>query len=74
LIWDASKAAPEFTKENVSKRRNTMSEETRKAEKIEKAEQSEQEVKPADLPEQELDKVAGGAAFNTTKSNVKTSS
>ena len=37
-----------------------MSEESKKIEK--KAEQTEQEVKPAELPEQELDKVAGGTA------------
>ena len=48
-----------------------MSEETKKIE--EKAEQIGQEVKPADLPEEELDKVAGGANFNTSKSNIKTS-
>lgn len=47
-----------------------MSEETKKIEK--KAEPTEQEVKPAELSEQELDKAAGGQAFNTTKSNVKT--
>jgi hypothetical protein len=47
-----------------------MSEESKK---VEKAEKNEQEVKPAELSEQELNKVAGGASFNTTKSNVKTS-
>jgi hypothetical protein len=39
-----------------------MSEESKKIEKIEKeAKQDVKEVKPAELPEQELDKVAGGA-------------
>jgi hypothetical protein len=60
-----------FTKENVSKRRNTMSEESKKIEK--KAEQTEPEVKPTELSEQELDKVAGGGAnaVNNSRSNIK---
>jgi hypothetical protein len=37
-----------------------MNEESKKIEKIEKAEPTEQEVKPADLSEQELDQAAGG--------------
>jgi hypothetical protein len=48
-----------------------MSEESKKIEK--KAEQTRQEVKPAELSEQELDKAAGGAAvqINTSKSNTR---
>jgi hypothetical protein len=48
-----------------------MSEESKKTEK--KAEQTKQEVKPAELSEQELDKVAGGGAdvINTSRSNTK---
>jgi hypothetical protein len=44
-----------------------MSEETRKGEK------AGQEVKAAELSEQELDKVAGGGAnaINTSRSNIK---
>jgi hypothetical protein len=60
-----------FTKENVSKRRNTMNKESKKIEK--KAEQTKQEVKPAELSEQELDKVAGGAGVkqNESRSNTR---
>ena len=50
-----------------------MSEETKKIEKIEQeAKQDVKEVKPTELPEQDLDKVAGGATYSTTKSNIKT--
>jgi hypothetical protein len=45
---------------------------SKKTKKVEKIEQEKKEVKPAELPEQELDKVAGGATYNTTKSNVRT--
>jgi hypothetical protein len=46
-----------------------MSEENKKIEK--NADQSEPEVKPAELPEQELDKVSGGTSnLNLSKSNV----
>jgi hypothetical protein len=49
-----------------------MSEESKKIEKIEKeAKQDVKEVKPAELSEQDLDKVAGGASANTSKSNIK---
>ena len=41
-----------------------MSEESKKIEKIEKeAKQDVKEVKPAELPEQDLDEVAGGSRF-----------
>jgi hypothetical protein len=57
-------APREFTSEDISKRRNTMSEESKKIEKIEKeAKQDVKEVKPAELPEQDLDEVAGGSRF-----------
>jgi hypothetical protein len=57
---------------HFQKRRNTMSEETKKIEKIEQeAKQDVKEVKPTELSEQDLDKVAGGANYSTTKSNVK---
>jgi hypothetical protein len=48
-----------------------MSEESKKTEK--KAEQTKQEVKTAELLEQELDKVAGGGAnaINSSRSNIK---
>jgi hypothetical protein len=48
-----------------------MSEESKKIEK--KAEQTKPEVKPAELSEQELDKVAGGGAnaVNSSRSNIK---
>ena len=69
MIWDASTAPREFTNDTFSKRRNTMSKKTKKVEKIE---QEKKEVKPAELPEQDLDKVAGGATYSTTKSNIKT--
>ena len=48
-----------------------MSEESKKIEKIEKeAKQDVKEVKPTELPEQELDKVAGGAVnLNASRSN-----
>ena len=50
-----------------------MSEESKKIEKTEQeAKQDVKEVKPTELPEQDLDKVAGGATYTTTKSNVKT--
>jgi hypothetical protein len=43
-----------------------MSEESKKIEKIEKdAKQEVKEVNPAELPEQELDKVAGGRAISS---------
>jgi hypothetical protein len=67
----ASTAPRKFTKENVSKRRNIMSKKTKRVEKIEKeAKQDVKEVKPAELSEQELDKVAGGSIhLNTSRSN-----
>jgi len=44
-----------------------MSEEGKKIEK--KAEQTEQEVKPTELPEEELEKVAGGSInLNSSRS------
>jgi hypothetical protein len=48
-----------------------MSKKTKKVEKIEKeAKQDVKEVKPTELPEQELDKVAGGAVnLNASRSN-----
>jgi hypothetical protein len=46
LIWDASTAPRNSRKKNVSEKRNTMSEESKK---IEKAEKTEKEVKPAEL-------------------------
>jgi hypothetical protein len=49
LIWDASTAPRNPRKKNVSEKRNTMSEESKKIEKAEKAEKTEQEVKPAEL-------------------------
>ena len=49
-----------------------MNDESKKIEKIEQdAKQAVKEVKPAELPEQELDKVAGGANYTKTRSNVK---
>jgi hypothetical protein len=69
---DASTAPREFTKENVSKRRNTMSEESKKIEKIEQeAKQDVKEVKPTELSEQELNDVAGGYTAHGSRSNVK---
>jgi hypothetical protein len=58
-------------KETVSKRKNIMSEESKKIEK--KAEQGELEVKPAELSVKDLDQVAGGGAsvVNTSRSNIK---
>jgi hypothetical protein len=47
--------------ETVSKRRNTMSEETKKAEQIE------QEAKATELSDQDLDNVAGGTGFEYKK-------
>jgi hypothetical protein len=70
LIWDASTAPREFTNDTFSKRRNTMSKKTKKVEKIE---QEKKEVKPAELPEQDLDKVAGGSTINTSRSNIRSS-
>jgi hypothetical protein len=48
-----------------------MSEESKKIQN--NAERSEQEAKPAELSEQELDNVAGGGAnpINTSRSNTK---
>jgi hypothetical protein len=54
----ASVAPGNSRKKNVKKRRNTMSEESKK---IEKAEKTEQEVKPAELSDKDLEQVAGGA-------------
>jgi hypothetical protein len=67
----ASVAPRNFTKETVSKRRNTMSEETKKVDQ--KVEQTEQEAKAAELSQQDLDNVAGGqsTAVNTSRSNIK---
>ena len=45
-----------------------MSEETKKVEKTEQ--EAKQEVKPAELSEQELDKVAGGGALADAIGNV----
>jgi predicted ATP-dependent serine protease len=59
-------------KKEVSKRRNTMNEESKKIEQ--KAEKTEQEkANAADLSEQELDNVAGGGAspINTSRSNIR---
>jgi hypothetical protein len=65
--------APEFTKEAVSKRRDTMSKESKKkiAQKVEKTEQ--EKAKAAGLPEQELAKVAGGVGVtqNPSKGNTR---
>ena len=48
-----------------------MSEEAKKLEKIEQ--DAKQEVKPAELSEQELDNVAGGKTqINGSRSNIKT--
>jgi type VI protein secretion system component Hcp len=47
---------PEVTKDDVSRRRNIMSEDNKKVEK------TELEPKGTELSEQELDKVAGGAS------------
>ena len=46
-----------------------MNEVTKKAEK--KAEQIEQEPKAVELSDKDLDKVAGGATYNTTRSNIR---
>jgi len=47
-----------------------MSEESKRIESIEKAEQSEQEPKAAELPDADLDNVAGGTSnLNLSKSN-----
>ena len=48
-----------------------MNEATKKDEK--KAEQSEQEAKVAELSDKDLDNVAGGSTFTTSKSGIKTS-
>ena len=51
-----------------------MSEESKKIEKIEKeAKQDVKGVKPTELSEQELDKVAGGSTISTSKSNIRVS-
>jgi hypothetical protein len=50
-----------------------MSEESKK---VEQAEKAQQEVKPAELSEQELDKVAGGGTTGhayTSRSNIRNS-
>jgi hypothetical protein len=57
-------------KRTFQKGRNTMSKKTKKVEKIE---QEKKEVKPAELSEQDLDKVAGGAVISTSKSNIRVS-
>jgi hypothetical protein len=50
-----------------------MSEESKKIEKIEQdAKQDVKKVKPTELSDQDLDKVAGGAGNNTSHSNIKT--
>jgi hypothetical protein len=71
MIWVLQWRPPEFTNEHVSKRRNTMSEETKKIEK--QAEQTEQEAKATELSDKDLDNVAGGGAnaINTSRSNIK---
>jgi hypothetical protein len=46
-----------------------MTDESKKIEKIEK--DAKQEVQPAELSEQDLDKVAGGSTYSTTRSNIK---
>ena len=49
-----------------------MSEESKKTEKIEKeAKQGVKEVKPTELSEQDLDKVAGGSQITGSRSNIK---
>jgi bacteriocin-like protein len=48
-----------------------MSEESKKVEK--KAEQTEQEIKADELSEKDLNNVAGGASYSTSKSNIKKS-
>ena len=47
-----------------------MSEETKKVEKIEQ--EAKQEVKPAELSEQDLEQVAGGAGAAAAVKNQKT--
>jgi hypothetical protein len=57
-------APRQSSNDDVSRRRNTMSEDTKKAEKIEqdaKAEETAQDPKAAELSEQDLGEVAGGA-------------
>ena len=50
-----------------------MNDESKKIEKIEQeAKQEVQELKPADLSEQDLDKVAGGNKAYGSRSNIKT--
>ena len=46
---------------------------SKKTKKVEKIEPEKKEVKPAELPEQELDKVAGGSTYSTSRSNIKAS-
>jgi hypothetical protein len=46
-----------------------MIDESKKIEKTEK--DAKQEVQPTELPEQDLDKVAGGSTYNTTRSNIR---
>ena len=55
MIWDASTAPPGIHERDIQKGRKTMSEETKKAEKID------QEVKPPEVSDQDLDNVAAGA-------------
>jgi hypothetical protein len=55
--WVASTAG--LYERSISERRKTMSEETKKVEKIEQ--EAKQEVKPNELSEQDLEQVAGGA-------------
>ena len=69
-IWDASTAPREFTN-NIFKEGKTMIDESKKIEKIEQeAKQAVQEVKTAELSEQDLDKVAGVKTYLESRSNL----
>ena len=60
---------PGVYERSIPERRKTMSEETKKVEKIEQ--EVKQEVKPAELSEQDLEQVAGGAGAAAAVKNQK---
>ena len=65
MIWDASTAPPEFTKDTFAKRKNTLQKgENTMSKKNKKIEKKDAKVtkaaKAPELSEQELEKAAGG--------------
>jgi hypothetical protein len=58
--------------EALERRRIMGKKDNKKDKKIDaKAAKTEQKVKPAELSEQDLDKVAGGATYSTSRSNIR---